>query len=163
MQLLSAGSRCDRSKNSGRLFFPKALLAISIGSITTLIIVVAGVIGLTPWYEPRYLIPLAGMIFSNAMNSVSLAAERLYAEQKRNEPWEKARGVALQTALLPTLNTFFAVGLVALPGMMTGQILAGVSPLVAIRYQIMVMCMVFGAAGISSALYLYFMRNQSVQ
>ena len=57
------------------------------------------------------------------------------------------------------INSFFAVGLVSLPGMMTGQIIAGVSPLVAIRYQIMVMCMVLGASGISSAIYLLLIKN----
>jgi len=49
----------------------------------------------------------------------------------------------------------FAVGLVSLPGTMTGQILAGVSPLIAVRYQIMVMCMIFGSAGIAVAYYLW--------
>ena len=65
-----------------------------------------------------------------------------------------ARNRAFTAALIPITNTLFAVGLVSLPGMMTGQILSGVSPLLAVRYQIIVMCMVFGSAGISSACYL---------
>jgi putative ABC transport system permease protein len=100
------------------------------------------------------MIPLAGMIFASAMNSVSLAGERLEAELSRDVPYDEARKIALQTSLIPIINSLFAVGLVSLPGMMTGQILSGVSPIIAARYQIMVMCMIFGSAGISSALFL---------
>jgi len=57
--------------------------------------------------------------------------------------------------LIPITNSLFAVGLVSLPGMMTGQILSGISPHVAVRYQIMVMCMIFSAVGLSSYLFLY--------
>jgi putative ABC transport system permease protein len=68
--------------------------------------------------------------------------------------YPEARRVALQASLIPTINSLFAVGLVTLPGMMTGQILSGVSPLVAAKYQIVVMSMIFGVSGISAALYL---------
>jgi len=61
--------------------------------------------------------------------------------------------------MIPVINSFFAVGLVSLPGMMTGQILSGVSPLVAVRYQIMVMCMIFGAAGLSTVCFLMLIRK----
>ncbi len=143
----------------GKLYL-KTLLALVLGSIPVLIIVIFGVVKIKPWYMPRYLIPLAGMIFANAMNSVSLCAERLHSEMSQGKTYLQARNVAYQTALLPIINSFFAVGLVAIPGMMTGQILAGVSPLLAVRYQIMVMCMIFGACGISSAVFLYSMRNE---
>lgn len=136
------------------------LLSISGGSIFTLIIVVKGVLSLSPWFEPRYLIPIAGMIFANAMNAVSLAAERFESEMERNPNYLEARNKAMHTAMIPITNSLFAVGLVSLPGMMTGQILSGISPLIAVRYQIMVMCMVFGAAGISTALYLFLLRNR---
>ena len=63
--------------------------------------------------------------------------------------------------MIPTINMLFAVGLVSLPGLMTGQILSGVPPLVAARYQFVVMCLVLGAAGISTALYLTFMRSRA--
>ena len=66
----------------------------------------------------------------------------------------EARRTALDAALIPQLNALFAVGLVSLPGMMTGQILSGIDPLVAVRYQIMVMCMVFGSGGLAAAAYL---------
>jgi putative ABC transport system permease protein len=118
------------------------------------------VIGLSPWYEPQYMIPLAGMIFSNSMNAVSLAAERLNSELEKLEPYYKARQIAFGASLIPITNSLLAVGLVALPGMMTGQILSGIDPLIAARYQIMVMCMIFGAAGISSAMYLVLVENE---
>ena len=137
-----------------KTLYLKAFWSILLGGGLVLIIVTQGVLGLDPWYMPSYMIPLAGMIFANAMNSVSLAGERLEAELHRDMPYSEARKVALQASLIPITNSLFAVGLVSLPGMMTGQILSGVSPFIAARYQIMVMCMIFGSAGIASALFL---------
>ncbi len=142
------------------LLYKKALYAITFGGGITLLLISQGVLKLDPWYMPRYLIPLAGMIFANAMNSVSLAADRIEAEMEKDVPYEQARIIALRASLIPITNSLFAVGLVSLPGMMTGQILSGISPLIAVRYQIMVMCMVFGSAGISSALFLLLLSPQ---
>ncbi len=133
---------------------PKALLAVSAGGVPTLIVVTQFVLDLVVWYQPRFVIPLAGMIFASAMNSVSLAAERYEAETRQGRLHDQARRTALNAALIPITNSLFAVGLVSLPGMMTGQILGGAEPLVAARYQVMVMAMLFGAAGISAACYL---------
>jgi putative ABC transport system permease protein len=140
-------------KQQGKLF-RYALVSIAIGGGINLIVITQGVLLLEPWYEPRYMIPLAGMIFANAMNTVSLAVERLEAELSNGVDYKKARSVAFQAAMIPIINSLFAVGLVSLPGMMTGQILSGISPLVAVRYQVVVMCMIFSSAGISSALFL---------
>ena len=144
-----------------RQLLPKAMLAIGGGGGIVLVTVVFGVLNLEPWFQPRYMIPLAGMIFANAMNSVSLAGERFGAELSRGESYEVARSTALRAALIPITNSLFAVGLVSLPGMMTGQILSGVSPMIAARYQLMVMCMIYAAAGISAALYLKWMNPVS--
>ena len=141
--------------------YPKALLALLVGGSTTLILVTQGVLNLTPWYWPNYFIPLAGMIFANAMNSVSLAADRLEAEIRRDVAYDHARNIAFRSSLIPITNSLFAVGLVSIPGMMTGQILSGVSPLIAARYQIMVMCMIFGSAGIAAAWYLWLLREDT--
>jgi putative ABC transport system permease protein len=130
------------------------LLAIAIGGVPTLILVTQFVIDIERWFEPNYLVPLAGMIFASAMNAVSLAAERFEAELKAGNDQLQSRRIALQAALIPITNSLFAVGLVALPGMMTGQILAGVSPPIAARYQIVVMCMLFGSSGTAAAYYL---------
>lgn len=136
-----------------------SLLGVSLGGALTLAVITQGVLRLDPWYLPRYMIPLAGMVFANAMTAVSLAAERLYAELGHRESWQEARTMAYQAAMIPVVNSLFAVGLVSLPGMMTGQILSGVSPLVAARYQIMVMCMIFASAGISTAIFLSLARR----
>ena len=137
-----------------------ALCAISVGGVLTLALVSQVVIGVEPWFSPRYLVPLAGMIFAGSMNAVSLAAERLQSERERGTPHVDARRIAFQASLIPITNSLFAVGLVSLPGMMTGQILSGVSPMVAAKYQIVVMTMLFGASGISAALYLV-LENRS--
>ena len=146
-------------KNWQLRFYKNALCAIALGGGTTLILVTQGVLALDPWYLPRFMIPLAGMIFAACMNSVSLAAERFQAEFSRNVSYTEARAIALKASLIPKTNSLFAVGLVSLPGMMTGQILSGVSPLIAARYQIMVMCMIYGAAGIASAVFLLLIKK----
>ncbi len=151
---IALGSIAERR----RALYISALLSIAVGGGFVLVLITQGVLDLAPWYSPRYLIPLAGMIFANAMNTVSLAAERFYSEIQRHAKYEQARDIAFRASLIPNVNTLFAVGLVALPGMMTGQILAGVSPLIAARYQIMVMCMLFGTSGLASACFLILLR-----
>jgi len=145
-------------KSQRKTLFLYALLAILVGGGLTLILISQGVLELDPWYAPQYLIPLAGMIFANSMNSVSLAGERIQAEMSRGVSYEAARKIALQAALIPVVNSLFAVGLVSLPGMMTGQILSGISPLIAVRYQIMVMCMIFSSSIISGATFLVLIK-----
>ena len=140
--------------------YGKVIASLALGCFLSLFLVIFGVIRLKPWHEPRYLIPIASMIFSNAMNTVSLAAERFHSERERGVEPLKARSIAFQTGLLPLINSFLAVGVVSLPGMMTGQILAGVSPLLAARYQILVMSMLLGASGISAATYLWLVARE---
>lgn len=141
-----------------RVLYKHAFVSLSVGGGLTLLLITQGVLALDPWYSPQSMIPIAGMIFANAMNSVSLAAERLNAEIERNVSYDVARKIALQSSLIPVINSLFAVGLVSLPGMMTGQILSGVSPLIAARYQIMVMCMIFGSSGIATAYFLVLVK-----
>lgn len=140
--------------NQRQSLFKYALISIIIGGGSTLVLVSQLVLKLSPWYLPQYMIPIAGMIFASSMNGVSLAGERLIAELNRDRSYTEAKGIALRAALIPITNSLFAVGLVSLPGMMTGQILSGISPLIAVRYQIMVMCMIFSAVGLSSFLFL---------
>jgi len=140
-----------------------ALLSLGVGGITTLFIVTFGVLRLEPWFHPQYMVPLAGMTFANAMTTISLAAERYQTEIERGAAPGEARATAMKTGMIPVINSLFAVGLVALPGMMTGQILSGISPLIAVRYQIMIMCMMFGSSGISAACYLYLVARRPPQ
>ena len=146
-----------------------------VGSGLTLFYVSFVVVQVEPWYNPRYLIPLFGMIIGNAMNAAALAAERLEAEMEsrrgeveaylalgatsRRASQEPARR-ALRASLIPTVNSLMVVGIVALPGMMTGQIIAGVSPLVAIRYQIVVMFMLASCVSIAATLVTSWYRRQ---
>jgi putative ABC transport system permease protein len=140
--------------------FGAAFVAVLLGGGSTLVLITQGVLGLDPWYQPSYLIPLAGMIFSASMTNISLALERLHAELDNGVMYQRARDIAFRASMIPVINSFFAVGLISLPGMMTGQILSGVSPLVAARYQIMVMCMIFGAAGLSTICFLLLVRRK---
>jgi len=141
------------------VLFSKAIISILVGGGLILVFISQFVLELSPWYKPNYMIPIAGMIFANAMNSISLAVERLEAELNRNLDYEEAKKIAFQASLIPIVNSLFAVGLVSLPGMMTGQILSGVSPLIAVRYQIVVMCMIFGSGGITAAIFLSMVKS----
>lgn len=143
--------------------FASSLIAIFCGGVSILLWMSQGVLHVDPWYRPAVIIPLAGMIFSNSMNSVSLAGERLYSELAHGVCGHRARNTAFQAAMIPMVNSLLAVGLVSLPGMMTGQILAGVSPLIAARYQIIVMCMIFSSAGISTAIFLWLLIRQKAK
>lgn len=140
-----------------------SLIAIAVSGISTLLITTQGILHADPWYSPQVIIPIAGMIFSNSMNSISLAAERFYSEYKHRPDYVSCRNIAYQASLIPIFNSLLAVGLVSLPGMMTGQILSGVSPLIAVRYQIMVMLMVFGSSGLAAALFLHLLKKQNQQ
>lgn len=145
-----------RTVESKRLaLYSKALLSSLIGGGATLILITQVSMQIQPWYQAQVLIPLAGMIFASTMNAVSIAAERLESELERALEYTQARRIAFKAAMIPVINSLFAVGVVSLPGMMTGQILSGISPFVAARYQIMVMLMLFGATGISAICYLY--------
>jgi putative ABC transport system permease protein len=142
------------------------------------------VIGLEPWYDPRYLIPLAGMVIGNSMTGASLAVERLDSEfrERREEietalclgssvelAAEPAVSSAFRAALIPSVNAMAAMGLVFLPGMMTGQILSGTAPLIAVKYQIAIMCVITGSVALTTFLILklgyrgYFTPYQSLR
>jgi putative ABC transport system permease protein len=134
--------------------FPASLAAVLLGGGATLALITQGVLKLDPWFRPSAMVPLAGMIFAASMTNISLALERLEAELANGRSFRDARNIAFRASMIPVVNSFLAVGVISLPGMMTGQILSGVSPLIAVRYQIMVMCMIFGAGGLSTACFL---------
>lgn len=161
MVLASAWIALRTVKDQRAALYPTALFSILIGGSSVLVLVTQGVLDLDPWYRPQYMIPLAGMIFAYSMNALSLAADRYFHEVGNGIDQTNARSAAYRAALIPVTNSFFAVGLVLIPGMMTGQILSGVDPLIAARYQIMVMAMVFGAGGLSSAVFLALVSKQT--
>jgi putative ABC transport system permease protein len=123
------------------------------------------IVQVKPWYTPQYAIPLLGMILGNTLNGVSLGLDRLGGEltARRQEVeamlalgatrWEAARPLvrqAVRTGLIPTINAMMVVGVVSLPGMMTGQILAGASPVEAVKYQIVIMFLIASAAALGT-------------
>ena len=154
VMILVAAGIALRTIPSTWMDFSAAAVSIMIGGGIPYAISTQLILQVEPWFAPRIMVPLAGMAFANGMNSVSLAAERFESERKQEASIHAARSTALQTALIPITNGLLAVGLVSIPGMMTGQVLAGVSPFIAARYQIMVMLMVYGSAGLSSIGYL---------
>lgn len=123
------------------------------------------VIRIRPWYEPQYAIPILGMILGNTLTGVSLGIERMTEELTARRDrvdmalalgatrWEAAQGPARQAVragMIPTLNAMAVVGVVSLPGMMTGQVLAGQSPLQAVRYQIVIMFLIAAASALGT-------------
>ncbi len=143
-------------KTERKRLIKSACIAIVTGGGISLLVTTQFVLTLESYYEARYVIPLAGMAFANAMNAISICAERVTAEISRGADYVEARAIAFRSALIPITNSLFAVGLVSFPGMMTGQILVGVDPLIAARYQIIVMCMLFSSSGLSAACFLLF-------
>lgn len=136
-------------------------IIISIGVASTFILIlILQVIHLEVWYESRYTVPLAGMIVATSMNALSLFIERLESELTHTNSFKQARNLAFSASMIPQINALLAVGLVSLPGMMTGQILSGVSPLVAVRYQIVVMVMGICVSGLASIIYSTITTNQ---
>ncbi|WP_322629810.1 ABC transporter permease [Halothiobacillus sp.] len=120
-----------------------------------------------PWYTPQYAIPLLGMILGNTMTGIGLALNhltqtawssrnqieaRLLMGQTARTATRELRADALRAGLIPTLNMLAAAGLISLPGMMTGQILAGAPPMEAVRYQILIMLLITAATGFGSML-----------
>jgi len=120
------------------------------------------VIRIEPWYTPQYSIPLLGMMLGNTMNGIALGVDRLTnaARQQRQiiearlmlgESWQQAIGdtrrESIRLGMIPIINAMAAAGIVSLPGMMTGQILAGSPPMEAVKYQILIMFLIATATG----------------
>ena len=125
--------------------------------------VTQGVIRVTPWYSPQYVIPILGMVLGNCLTAISLCLDNLLEEltDKRDEiemhlslgatSWEAVRTSvqnSVRKGLIPIMNSMMVVGIVSLPGMMTGQIIAGASPVSAVKYQIMIMFMIAAATAL---------------
>jgi len=170
---VTAARRVERGP-SRRVLFPRALAAISLGALVALVPVFLAIVPLHPWYEAHYLIPISGMMLSNAMNVVALVFERIFAAASTEADQIEAllalgatprqalaRQVraTLRAALLPTINGLLTVGLVALPGMMTGQIVSGTPPTQAVRYQIVILYQLVAVAAVSGWLAAAFARR----
>ncbi len=153
MVIVSAWIALRNTQDKSLQHYKQIFISIAVSGFIQLVLIMGIVLELEELYEPRFLIPIAGMIFANAMNVLSLAIERFEKEQQKGVSFIEAREFAFKASLIPQINSFLAVGLVSLPGMMTGQILSGVDPMIAVRYQIMIMIMVLSSAGIAMVLY----------
>lgn len=133
---------------------PTVWLSIFTSTFLTLSYVILVIVNPPTWYEPQYLIPLAGMLLGNSMNGASLSGDRLLSAIKQNfreiethlslgatpkQAIFSYQKEAIRTGLIPILNNMTVVGLVSLPGMFTGQVLAGTNPLNAASYQILIL------------------------
>ena len=154
MILMSSWIALRPLQERGLKAFMIVVVSLGLSGLAVLLLISQLIVELPRWYEPSFIVPIAGMIFANSMNTVSLAGERFSIERQRDKNYHEARKIALETAMIPQINALLAVGLVSLPGMMTGQILSGIEPLTAARYQIMVMCMIFSTAGLSAVTYM---------
>lgn len=145
--------------------FGTAVLAMALGGGGSALFATAAVLDLETWWTPRYLVPLVGMILGNALTGVSLGLDAalgsLLAKQARVEALlalgatrtEATRDIArdaIRTGMTPILNAMSAVGLVSIPGMMTGQILGGTPPLQAAQYQLLILFLIAGAVAVGT-------------
>ncbi|WP_144508306.1 ABC transporter permease [Bacillus thuringiensis] len=146
-----------------------AALSMVAGSIGPLLLFIFVIIGHDPWYAPQYIVPITGMLVGNAMTGVSLGANTFLNNMKSQRgqiegalmlgatPKEATAPLirdAFDSAILPTINSMVGMGIISLPGMMTGQILSGVSPFTAIQYQIAIILGISGSTAFAVIIFL---------
>lgn len=161
-----AGSRQERRLDEGWQFL-LGLASVSIPTIVVTVLALVTALRPSPWYDARHAIPLAGIILGNAMNAASLTLQTTF-----NAAWHQRQAIearlalganrqtalrpilrqAVRSGLLPTINTMAAAGIITLPGIMTGQILAGMDPIEAARYQILLMFLLSGGSILAAVL-----------
>ena len=157
MAALAGVAAVRRTRRRFRGIYWNSLLSVLGAAFVVTGAALAGIINVQPWFAPQYAIPLLGMVLGNLLTGVSLALDRFMEDVAREAGvidgdlalgatrWEAAHPLitaALRTGLIPTINAMMVMGVVSLPGMMTGQMLAGASPMAAVRYQIVIMFMI---------------------
>jgi putative ABC transport system permease protein len=153
--------------NRTRRRFPRIFLNSFVSIMGAAFVVTAaamtGIIRVEPWFEPQYFIPMLGMVLGNTLNGISLALDRFMEDVVQRQAqvesllalgaskWEAARESlreAARSGMIPIINSMMVMGVVSLPGMMTGQILAGADPVDAVNYQIVIVFMIAAAAAL---------------
>ena len=157
MTLIAGSAARNRVKRSYKGLFVDTLMAVSISAVLVTIIAISLILRVQPWYTPQFIIPILGLILGNSLTAISLTSNQLieafHEQQARIEmmlslsarPFEAVHEqirAAIVNGMTPTLNSMLVVGIVSLPGMMTGQILAGADPTQAVRYQIVTMFLI---------------------
>lgn len=156
--------KVEMSKELKRL----VCLSMTAGYTVTAAVFLFVVLRINPWFDPQYCIPISGMIVGNSMTGIALGANKLCSGMRERRelvenslmlgatPAAAARGVvndAFDSAILPTMNNMLTMGIVSLPGMMTGQILSGTFPLTAIKYQIGIMLAILGCTALTVVIF----------
>ncbi len=157
-----------------RLFTP-TFVSMVVSYMIVAFAVTGAILQVKPWYTPQYFIPLGGMIIGNSMNAISIALDRLFSDLRKESDtielalclgatYQEATGDILRTVIkagmIPSINALMTVGLVSLPGMMTGQIMSGTQPLTAIKYQILVMLMLVASTAIGTSIVVHIVRRR---
>lgn len=132
------------------------------------------IVGAEPWWSPQYFLPIGGMVAGNSMNALSISLERLFSGLRTRraevemklclgadyrEASDDLMREAIRAGMIPSINAMMGVGLVSIPGMMTGQIIAGADPAVACRYQIVIMLMLVASTAVSSLIVVRLVRR----
>ncbi|MCF6336833.1 MAG: iron export ABC transporter permease subunit FetB [Gammaproteobacteria bacterium] len=174
VMLLAAGREVmarQQRRFTGWWGFGMGTGAMFISSFAITILALTTMVATDPWYDPQYAVPLLGMLLGNTMSGIALALDRLTTtawqqraiiEQRlmlgapRLDAIAEIRREAMRSGMMPIINSMAAAGLVSLPGMMTGQILAGTPPLEAVKYQILIMFLISAGTGfgVTAALWL---------
>nr|WP_274522532.1 iron export ABC transporter permease subunit FetB [Halorhodospira halochloris] len=168
IMLLVAGREVmarQKRRFAGFWGFGLGTLAMFLSSFSVAVLALVALVQPQPWYQPQYAIPLLGMLLGNTMNGIALSVDRLTdgAWQQRyvieaqlalgytwSEAVEGIRRDATRSGMIPMINAMAAAGIVSLPGMMTGQILSGVPPMEAVKYQILIMFLITVGTGIGT-------------
>lgn len=165
MATLAAVAAVRRTKRRFAGIYWNSFLSIVTASFLVTGLAIKGILRIDPWFDPQYLIPLLGMLLGNALTGISLALDRLMEDCLQKRPlietllslgatrWEAGHRQikeALRTGMIPVINSMMIMGIVSLPGMMTGQILAGADPVDAVRYQVLIMFMIASCTALAA-------------
>jgi putative ABC transport system permease protein len=163
MTVIAGLSSVSRIENRYPSIHLTAIISVWCSSWLVAAVMIIAIVRPMLWYSPQIVIPLLGMVLGNSLTGISLAMDRFVAELKNRRGevemrlalganrWEATQGIfsaAARTAMVPILNTMSVAGIVSIPGMMTGQLLAGASPTQAVQYQIMIMFVIAAAIAI---------------
>ncbi|KAA1261718.1 hypothetical protein LF1_42730 [Rubripirellula obstinata] len=163
MTIIAGLSSISRVENRYPSIHLTAIISVWASSWLVTAVMITAIVRPTPWYAPQIVIPLLGMVLGNSLTGISLAMDRFVSELKNRRGevemrlslgatrWEATREIfaaSARTAMVPILNTMSVAGIVSIPGMMTGQLLAGAPPIQAVKYQIMIMFVIAAAIAI---------------
>ena len=173
MTLIAATAAKNRVKRAYKGLWTDTLIAVATSALSVTAVAIVLILHIEPWYTPQFVIPILGLVLGNSLTAISLTSSQLvtafYEQHTRIEmllslsatPFEAVHAsirAAIVNGMTPTLNSMLVVGIVSLPGMMTGQILAGADPTQAVRYQIVTMFLICASSTLGctiSALLIY--------